>query len=266
MNHLSSSFITEKGNKINYQTWEKGYDSYKWFALVLGNPFLPIEKNERFINLLMEKRFKIFVPENVRFKTLPEYVGFIDEFIKQIFKGKEDLAVVSFAFSTNCLPFLYYLLHGSREFPITLFASPILDYSIFPVKRFSFCRKETGISVKYDAMSSSSPELEKIKSSVQRKNTLSNQFVREAQKFYKNLIESPRDNLEKLNLGFFAGEDDSLINKGSLEKVENSLKKALIQINYYPRLKHLLFNDKHWKNVYADIGAFIDSHERTLFL
>jgi len=63
MNHLSAVFTSDNGNKTKYQTWEVKQGAYRYAALVLRGPFIPMDKDKKFLDFLTGKYCKVYAPE-----------------------------------------------------------------------------------------------------------------------------------------------------------------------------------------------------------
>ncbi len=261
MNHLTTIFKTRDGGEIPYQTWEKNIGAYKRIALVIQGPFLSMNKNKRMINFLLENNFKIYVPELLESRGLDSYIKHLDEFRSFINENEENIKIIPFSFSTNCLPFLYYCLNFFPVFKLFILISPILDFFSYPLKGLLYFKKNKKLDIRDEVLVSGGQDSGIEYPIADQKGMISCKFIRGTRKKQKDIIIESFLSSLKCSAGIFYGEEDSMVAINSIDTITKGADERLVSCFSYPRSRHILSYGKYYKNFYRDLKLFIEAHE-----
>ena len=264
MNHIKSNFIAADGEKIPYHSWEIRQGGYSRIAIVIGDPYLPVEENKRLIDFLLENYFKVYAPLIPETNPDSNNCGGLDEYqshvggFRSFVEGKEgNLKMIPMVFSVSVLPFLSYYFKVLPSFERIVLFSPVLDYTGNPVASSGFLKKRINLSFNESMLSEVKDERESIEKLLLKNPSISKKLVKDLRKEFK--VFPPSYPLDSVNtrIGIFYGESDELVSLEKIDALKNSLKNAKVETHSYPRMRHFLFNDKYWKNMLNDLKIFL---------
>ncbi len=264
MNHIKAFLKTDDGYKIPYHSWELRQGGYKWLALVLKDPYLPIERNERLVNFLLENYFKIYAPEIPEISNSDGKPMGVDGFsahlgsFRAFLEDKENnLPIVPFVFSVASLPFLYYYFHVLPPFKKLILFSPVLDYSKKPVEGSLFCKSRIRLSFSDDMLSEVGSERAEVEKAMDRSPLVSKKLVKDLRREFREFPGELGVDTVDVRVGIFYGESDTLVSVDRVNALKDSLSNGDVDIYTYPRVRHFIFNDKYWKNLLEDLKVFL---------
>ncbi len=264
MNHIKASLKTDDGYRIPYHSWELRQGGYKWLALVLRDPYFPIERNERLINFLLENYFKLYAPEIPEISNSAGKPMGIDGFsahlgsFRAFLEEKEDnLPIVPFVFSISALPFLYYYFHVLPPFKKIVMFSPVLDYSKKPLEGSLFCKSRIQVAFSDDMLSEVAAERSEAEKAMDKSPTVSKKLVKDLRREFASFPGELGVDTVNVRIGVFYGESDGLVSVERVNALKDSLKSGEVEIYTYPRVRHFMFNDKYWKNLLNDLKVFL---------
>ncbi len=255
MNHISKSFTSGEGRVYKSHSWEQREGGFRRTALVVGNGLWPVQKEERLINFLLDRGFRVlsleaaYGPHETPRLRLRSFIGAIVDFAKQASLDGLPLYLLASSFSASAL------LPAAAEIPGLAalgLVSPIVDFALPKVKMPLFFLSAAELAVKTEHLSGM-PEL------------LEGFFQGEAQlKFHKrDLRTAGSDVARALEKGFsfpvaaFAGQDDPFLDEAG----RSALSKAGVKVFSYPRVRREPGHDRYTDNYYADLGSFLDEVE-----
>jgi hypothetical protein len=256
MNHTRSVYRAPDGLSFPFQTWEVRQGGFRRTALLLTDGFLPAEAFSGLRELLLARYFKIYAPAFPGLRSgggkppgLRELGMGLLGFLRSVSEKDGGVPVAAIVASVLCLPFLACL---SKEFPrlesIALL-SPLADFSRPPFAVPLFLRRWVTLRAAEDALGDAE-ELKAVEGELRTELRAPKRLIRDM----RGRAEPPVARKGDL-VAAFVGEADPLL---AGNPADAWLKACGAELHSYPRGRHLLFFDKHSKNVLRDLGAFLD--------
>ena len=270
MNHVKTYYKTGEGVDIHYHSWEVRQGGYKWIALVLEGPYLPVDKNKRMVEFLLKKYFKVYspgIPEITSIVSketsyngnggLRRYLANIGSFRSFIEEREGDMPVIPFVFSISALPFLYYYFNVLPPFKAFVLFSPVLDYKMPPVNGPLFLKRRVKVRYKSsEILSDTEEERRTVEPLITGDNSVSKKLVKDLRREFKKFPGDLPVTPDSVSIGVYYGEADVLTSVSRIEGLQNRLKNGKLEIFKYPRMKHIIFYDKYWKKMEDDLNLF----------
>ena len=271
MNHLKAIFKTGAGKNLPYETWETHFGGYRRIALILSEPYVPVKENNRLIDFLLKKLYKIYslhLPELGQTDrvtgSLKSFCSNIGKFRSFISKTEKSLPIVAFVSSIASLPFLHYYFDVLPPIKLIVIMSPILDFTAYPFKQSLCFKSKIKIDINDFIKTNSEAESLNIKKSAKKNYYISAKMVKKIRKIFKTYPKSFEAQLVDVHIGIFIGDDDKLINRTKIDKLKDVMQKGSLTLYTYPRTKHLILYDHKWKNVLDNLDSFLETHDSIL--
>ena len=160
MNHISKSYTSGEGRVYKSHSWELREGGFRRSVLIVGNGLWPVQKEERLVNFLMDRGFRVLsleaaygTPELPRLR-LRSFTGALVGFAKQASPEGLPLYLLASSFSASAL------LPASAEIPglaALALVSPIVDFSA-PKFKMPFFFSTAELAIKKEQLSGM-PEL-----------------------------------------------------------------------------------------------------------
>jgi hypothetical protein len=269
MNHLKAIFKNVSGKKLAYETWETHFEGYRRIGLLLNEPFIPVDKSMKLIELLLKKYYKVYnlkIPElgqsNKTRGGLKTFCANIGGFRSYISRIEKSIPIVAFVSSLAVLPFLNYYFDAAPPIKLVLLISPVFNFSKYPFDT-SLCFKRK-IKIELESFTCLESESADIKESLENDYFISAKLVRNIRKANKTYPKSFQAQLLDTSIGVFTGDNDKFLDLDKINALKDALEKGSLEHYTYPRSGHLLLHDTKWKNVLNDIESFIDTNDSIL--
>lgn len=263
MNHIRSTWKGAQGLPLAYEYWEKSQGSYRWIALVLEDPLMPLRENQRLLDFLLERRFKVYAVswpthsgQALGAHGLKALSSQLAAFIRHLSES-QSLPIVALPQSFHALPFLACFLDFRPPLRAVAFLSPVFALPIgLSAKRTCFLAKELTLRVAREDLAL--PGFEADMGLQQSPSLLHfpRRLIRELERRQTILAQGLSELSSASPCAVFSGEDDRLLGLADLSQVKAC---STADCFRYPRMRHLNCLDHHWDNLAQDLLLWLDS-------
>jgi alpha-beta hydrolase superfamily lysophospholipase len=265
MNHVRASWRCPSGRDMPYEYWEVRQGLYARVALVLPDPFVPFHKEEKFLKLLVDLRFKVYcaspplVAADARpVSGLEAAASDIAAFVSHL-GNLETLPLALFALSFSALPALYATADFGTDFRFAVLAAPVLDWATVDFQAGFCLDPRLALSVEQASLVSSPEYIEALKAGIPAKLYASKRLVKDMRGKGSVAAGFVAALAPRLPLLVISGEDDPLTGQVALSDLKKAYAESVSTFKSYPRAKHLLALDKYWNHAANDIEEFVSA-------
>lgn len=256
MNHTKSVFHAPGGPSFSYHSWEVRQGGFRRAAILLVDGFLPAESYGGLLDLLLGRYFKVYAAALPDMRSPKQKPMGLAEFSRGLaaftrWAGEKDRGVPQLAIVSSmlCLPFL---CAAAKDFPRlqgVALLSPLASFTLPPFAVPLFLRRWVKVRPPEDSLGTAE-EVKEMGKLLAGELRVPKRLVKDVRR-----LSGPFKVPGGAEVAVFAGEGDPLLSANPAADLARSLGAELYS---YPRGKHLLFWDKHSKNVLKDLGAFLD--------
>ncbi len=267
MNHIVTSFLNHKGEKLSYQYWEESSKSYNKIIILIHGlcyhggayPFL--------IPAMVNKGYKVYAIDLKGFGRSPGERGDIDDFslyvddleaFRRMVKGREGYREIIFlGHSLGASVALAYPLRYPENPVRTILASLLLSS---PLIDSAIKDEESPVDVTLEDFVTDQGRVERL--------TEDELIVKKITKrLLVKIDESNRkveENLEKLKsskLLFLHGEFDKIADVNAVERFYEKVECKRKKLVTFPRMLHDIFAEKRREQVFNAISLWLSETE-----
>lgn len=267
MNHLVTSFLGAKEEKLSYHYWEETSRSYNKIIILLHGLCYHAGAYQYLVPALIAKGYKVYGLDFKGFGRSPGERGNIDHFeeyvddlesFRRMIKSREGYREIIFlghSLGAN-VAIMYPVRYPDIEVRIivasALFASPLIDKGVK--------EENSPVDVTLDDFASDPARVEQLDDD--------NLIVKQISKNLLGLIAKANgdinSNIDKLKSGkflFLHGESDKIASLAAVEKFYSKLECKSKKLVTFPRMLHDIFAERRREQVFNTISLWLSETE-----